>query len=212
MLINFSYLLEKYNFKPTGIFHIGASHGEEMEEYLKNGIERQIWIEAIPEVFEKLKQKLEPYPWAKPINACISNKIGERVKFNITNNDGQSSSFLPMKDHLTAHPDVKVVNTIELVTTTADQLASFLDLEIALYDFLNIDLQGAELMALQGFARNLAKINYIYIEVNEKELYEGCPHKAEIDAFLLQHGFEGVEESITSWGWGDKFYMRKTKT
>jgi FkbM family methyltransferase len=209
MLINFSYLLQKYNFKPTGIFHIGASHGEEMEEYLKNGVVRQIWIEAIPEVFDKLQQKMEPYPWSKPINACISNEIGKTVEFNITNNDGQSSSFLPMKEHLTAHPDVKVINTIKLITTTADEIVKNNGFEIAQYDFLNIDLQGAELLALQGFVNNLNKINYIYIEVNEKELYEGCPHKAEIDAFLLHHGFEGVEESITSWGWGDKFYMRK---
>lgn len=209
MLIKFSDLLKRHNFKPKGIFHIGASHGEEFEEYDKNGIKQQVWIEAIPAVFEKLEEKLLNYNYAIPINACISDKIGEKVIFNITSNDGQSSSFLPMKEHLVAHPDVTVVDQIELVTTTVDQLVKERGLDVSCYDFLNIDLQGAELLALKGFAENLHKINYVYCEVNTKEMYQGCPHMAEIDAFLLKHGFEAKEEVILDFGWGDKFYMRK---
>ncbi len=210
MLINFTYLLEKYNFKPKGIFHIGASHGEEMEEYLKNGIERQIWIEAIPEVFAKLEEKMLPYNMAIPINACISNEIGKKVQFNITDNEGQSSSFLPMGTHTVEHPTVKVVKTIELITTTADTIVEQYGFDVGCYDFLNIDLQGAELLALQGFKNNLKHINYAYIEVNERELYKGCPLVEEIDQFMLKNGFEAIEVGMTTWGWGDKFYMRKT--
>ena len=51
-------------------------------------------------------------------------------------------------------------------------------------------------------------IDYIYAEVNTKELYAGCAQLPELDAWLDARGFKRVEISMTGWGWGDALYVR----
>ena len=58
----------------------------------------------------------------------------------------------------------------------------------------------------------LTRFDYAYIEVNEKELYKGCPLVEEIDAYLWEYGFVGADKKMTSWGWGDKMYVRRIIT
>jgi len=209
MLMPFGEIVSKYNLKPTGILHIGASHGEEFEAYTAAGMQLMIWIEAIPEVFEKLRKKLEPFPMAVSLNACISDQEGKKVDFHITNNAGQSSSLLGLNLHRQMHPDVHVVKTIQCITTTIDAIVRDKGYDLSSYDFLNIDLQGAELLALKGMKDNLHKIKYAYIEVNEKELYTGCPLIADIDAYMQTFGFSRAEIKMTDCGWGDALYLKK---
>lgn len=209
MLIDFSYILKKYNIKPTGVLHIGGSHAEELEAYFLNNIDRMIWIEAIPEVFEKMISRLESYPWAIGINACIADVDGNEVDFHITNNEGQSSSMLGLALHREYHPEVEVVKTIKCITQTIDSIIEKKGFDLTYYDFLNIDLQGAELLALKGMKNNLHKIKYAYIEVNEQELYTGCPLIEEIDNYLLSFGFYRAETKMTGCAWGDALYLRK---
>jgi FkbM family methyltransferase len=48
--------------------------------------------------------------------------------------------------------------------------------EIETFNFLNIDIQGNELAALKGATKLLTgPIRYVYLEINEAELYVGCP-------------------------------------
>lgn len=211
MLIPFSKLIQKYNFLPKGIIHFGASHGEEHEAYNSFGVDKQVWVEAIPDVFEKLYENLLPAISDGNVSvfcACLSDKTGEKVNFKVTSNAGQSSSFLDLHEHKIHHPDVVVVNEIPLTTLSADDLIANNNINMDNYNFLNLDLQGAELLALKGMENNLKYIDYVYCEVNISELYKGNPLVGEIDKFLLEHGFVGKEELITGAGWGDKFYMR----
>ncbi len=209
MLIPFKELLNKYNFIPTGVLHIGASHGEEFEQYVAMGVVNQIWIEAIPDIAEKCRQHVKNNPSALVFNKCISDKMGEEVIFNVTSNAGQSSSFLPLKEHAIVYPSIVVTEKLLLSTVTINWLMANNKLVPANYDFINIDLQGAELKALKGATNVLKQAKYIYCEVNTAELYEGCPMVEEIDTYLWQFGFEPYEVKMTDAGWGDKFYMKR---
>jgi len=214
MLIKLSDLYQKYNPQIKGVIHVGGSHAEEQNDYLHHGIKKQVWIEAIPEVFEALEKNIAGNPQAMALNVCVSDKSFQNVTFNVTNNAGQSSSFLPMKEHLKYHPTVQVERTIDMVTLTMDDVFEQIEhnqpqFAAKHFNFLNLDIQGAELLALKGFENNLHYIDYVYCEVNDEELYEGCPHVAEIDAFLINHGFEALECKMTDCHWGDKFYRRK---
>lgn len=206
MLIPFDTLWKKYNIDATGVLHIGASTGQECHAYYKNGIQRSVWIEAIKEVYTKLQEHIAPYPNASAINACISNVNDEIVTFNIANNDGQSSSFLQFGTHAKMHPEVKFVRQVVMQTKRIDSL--FTSLEP--YTFVNIDLQGAELLALKGMGSLLHDVKYLYLEINKDELYRGCPLVGDLDDYLYDYGFKRVE---TYWagntGWGDGFYIRK---
>ena len=76
-------------------------------------------------------------------------------------------------------------------------------------DFLNLDIQGAELLALKGARNTLPRVNSIFTEVNEIELYEDCALVHEIDSYLSEFGFRRVEMQIfENCGWGDAFYTK----
>ena len=76
------------------------------------------------------------------------------------------------------------------------------------YNFLNLDIQGAELLALKGMKNSLEKINYIYTEVNSAEVYKKCAQIEELDEYLSEFGFKRVETKMTPYEWGDAFYIR----
>ncbi len=209
MLIPFDYLIKKYNCKPTGVLHIGANEGQEAEDYHKLGIEKMIFIEAIPEVCEKLRSNLSSYPKAVALNACVSDIDGQEVEFNISSNQGQSSSFLEFGTHAIHHDNVTWVDKVKMTTIRMDSLISTHTIKDNGYNFLNIDLQGAELLALKGMGDMLKNFDYAYIEVNKEELYKGCPMVEEIDEYLAKFGFTRVETKWTNWNWGDAFYIKK---
>jgi hypothetical protein len=78
------------------------------------------------------------------------------------------------------------------------------------YNFLNFDIQGAELKALKGMESYLDKVDYLYTEVNSDYVYKECALIGELDEYLLKFGLHRVE---TKWcgefRWGDAFYIRK---
>ena len=82
------------------------------------------------------------------------------------------------------------------------------DINISDYNFLNLDIQGYELEAFKGFENLLNDFDFIYCEVNEKELYVGCPLITDIDEYLNTFNFKRVLTNITGHGWGDAFYIK----
>jgi hypothetical protein len=76
------------------------------------------------------------------------------------------------------------------------------------FDFLTLDIQGAELEALKGMGRLISKVRWIFTEVNRREMYSGIPLVSDLDTFLSERGFSRV---VTLWnpaGWGDALYVR----
>lgn len=207
MMIDFKYLFVKYKIKCTGILHVGSSTAQEAETYHELGVPEVIWIEAIPSVFEQAKLNVAKYKNNFAINACISDTDGVNVIFNISNNESQSSSYLQFGEHLIIHPSVRYVSTIDCVTIRLDTLLKHYD--ITGINFLNFDIQGAELDALKGMGDLLEQIDYCYLEINKKATYIGCPLVGEIDEFLKD--FTRVETG--QWvgdSWTDGFYVRKS--
>lgn len=208
MLIPFSELFRKYKIRSTGVFHVGASYGQEVAEYYKNGIRHTVWIEALPSVYERLLKNVKNYPDAIAINECISDVDDQEVVFNVANNEGQSSSLLEFGSHTREHPTVKFIDKVRMTTIRLDTLIKKYDLDMSRYDFLNLDLQGAELMALKGLGKYLEGFNHLYIEVNIAELYKGCPLVETIDEYVSKFGFSRLETKMTGWKWGDAYYQK----
>jgi FkbM family methyltransferase len=220
MLIDFRQLFPKYGIKPTGVLHVGANVGEEAPVYLELGIKRQIWIEANPDLMRRLSLNLIDNPEAIALNWCVSDKQ-EEVIFHVSNNGSQSSSILELGTHLIAHPEVNYVKEIKMTALPIWQIflahgysnpysQPFITKEERdKLDFLNIDLQGAELKALKGMGDLLHQFKWAYLEVNKEELYKGCALVEDIDFYLSSFGFKRVE---TKWcgntGWGDALYIK----
>jgi FkbM family methyltransferase len=204
MLLDLRKLISVYGLQPTGVLHLGAHEGEEAAIYSRCGLDRVVWIEGNPELIPALRASLEPRGHVV-LEGLLSERTGESREFFVTNN-GMSSSLLPLGTHLTSHPDVQVTHTLSLVTTTVDDLAASHDLSGL--DFLNVDLQGAELLALRGSDATLKQVDYVYTEVNRDQVYEGAAQIEDLDRFLAAHGFARIVTRWTSAQWGDALYVR----
>lgn len=190
-----------------GILHIGAHVCEERYLYYTINFfeDRVLWIEAIQEIVEENKKNI---PNVNIVNAVISNNDDEEVNFMITNNI-QSSSIFNLKTHLIEHPYVKEVSRRNLKTITLNTLYDKLNLPYDTYDFINLDIQGAELNALKGASKILPHVKAIYTEVSIDELYEGGCLLKEVDEFLKTNNFKRVAIHITNNNWGDALYIRE---
>lgn len=93
-----------------------------------------------------------------------------------------SGSFLP---YYKGESDrFEVVETLEVMTTTIDQMSHSLDASI---DLLKIDTQGAELQILKGMGRVRPLV--IISEMSFVELYEGQDSLFELGAYLRGLGY-----------------------
>jgi len=202
MLIPLQELVDKYNIKFTGILHVGAHQCEEISDYDRY-LQRKdvLWIEAMPDKVAYCKMIHNNILIER---AVASDKV-ETVKFNISNN-GQSSSFLEFGIHKIHHPHVHYIHSYQTETVMLKDVINKYPIN---YNFINLDIQGAELKALKGMSEYLNQVDYIYTEVNDDYVYENCALVTEIDDYLKHFGFKRVETKwCSNFHWGDAFYIK----
>lgn len=209
MLIKFDHIIKKYNInKDRKILHIGAHMCEERDDYLRYGFtdDKVVWIEGNKYIVDNIKNST---PNINIYNAIISNKDDEPIEFIITNN-GESSSILELDEHLIEHPHIYEMSRYKDTTITIETLLKKHNINYKDFEFVNLDIQGSELYALQGMTNILPYVNYIYTEVNIKHLYKNSPLLEDVDKFLDTYGFKRLEISMTPHGWGDALYVKKS--
>jgi FkbM family methyltransferase len=202
-------ILENNNIEVTGVLHIGSHECQEFH-YYKNRLnispENMIWIDANPSIVKYNKAMGIPNAY----HAVITDKDDDTITFNISSNNGESSSIFELKHHAVAYPYINYVDKIEQKTVTIDSFFQRNNLDPSKYVFWNFDIQGAELLALYGGKNSIKNAKAIYLEVNVEELYKGCGRINEIESFLSNEGFERANLTMTEYGWGDAIYIRKT--
>lgn len=201
MLIKPRHLSKIWKVKPKSVLHIGAHLAEELSEYQNLNWGKIFWIEAQKDLASNLSIRLKNTSH-EVIHAAIWDVDNLELKLNITNNS-QSTSLLELGTHKSDYPEI-TVSRVEVVNTK--RVDSIFTLE-TIPDFINLDIQGAEIQALRSFGDLLQNVKFIYSEVNKKEVYVGCADIQEIDNLLSEFGFTRV---ITKWvpfkGWGDAYY------
>lgn len=197
--------------KPRAILHIGANDGlREREYYALHCAGPVVYVEALVVVYARLKANVAKYPNHVALLACVNDRDGEKVPFNVADNGGQSSSMLRFGTHSEEHPDVKFESVVEMTTLRADTLLAKNGIAIDAPSFLCLDLQGCELKALMGMGELLDHFAWVMTEFNERELYKGCVLEPELDAYLIERGFEVADRWDSGHGWGDKLFRRKS--
>ena len=154
MLISFTNIFNKYKMGIKGIVHIGAHYGEEIQEYVDNGIQKITVFEPLSKNFDVLSQRLQN------VNADINgyqvalgSKKGTATMY-LSSNEAQSSSILKPKEHLQHHPDVSFDGTEEVEVDILDNY------DIGESNFINVDVQGYELEVFKGGKETLKKIDF----------------------------------------------------
>ena len=208
MMLNFNDLLLSKDVR--GIIHIGAHELEELPDYLKRNVRRIIWIEANPDKYNLIEEKLKSFK-NMTLGKFAAGRKNDNHILNISNN-GQSSSLLELGTHKMRYPDIDYISKIKVETKSLDDWLDENFKNKDKYNFINIDIQGYELEALQGMPNQLKIADYVYLEVNFEEVYNGCSQLNDIDKFLLNFGFLRVGLRKTDKGWGDAIYAKNKIT
>jgi FkbM family methyltransferase len=202
MLIPLDTIIKKFNMKIKGILHVGAHECEEIIDYDKYiSRENVLWIDALQDKVDYCKAHFNNILIEQ---AIISDKI-ETVTFHRSNN-GQSSSIFEFGLHANYHPHVCYVDSFQQKTKLLkDIICNYPNIH---FNFINFDIQGAELKALISMGNYLHKVDYVYIEVNSNYVYKGCNLISEIDNYLISFNLYRAEVKWTDFEWGDALYIR----
>jgi predicted nucleic acid-binding Zn-ribbon protein len=142
------------------------------------------------------------------VHSAIANQ-NNPVTLNLTSIES-SSSILPLTGYQEIYPNLKTTQEITVDCHSLDSLLDKLNLRPADFNFLYLDIQGAEFLALQGATELLKHIEAIYTTVSYEDLFEGSALIDQIDAFLSEHHFIQVTQANPYHpAWGEAFYIRK---
>ena len=206
MLLDFNTLKQKHDLDIKGVIHIGGHHGQEFKTYEENNIKNVMFFEPVPNTFEVLKKNIGD----KAIlhNLALGNENKKIEMFIETANQGQSSSILEPKVHLTEHPEVTFPEKETITVKRFDNFVRSNNIDVLGYNMLNVDVQGYELEVFKGFGDYLNQIDIIIAEVNRDEVYKGCAMIGDIDAYLSQYNLRQASVYWQSASWGDAVYVR----
>lgn len=203
-----------------GIIHVGADVGQEVAQYLEYGFQKIILAEANPKSYMTLEAKFGRDGNIRLFNYAICDRNGA-VDFHIhTSRSGSTepASILPMKRFKEIVKTLHTTDTIRVPAITLDSLIETCGIAPGEYNFLNVDIQGAELMALRGATNFLSSLDVIISEVNLIEMYENSALESEIVAFLADQGFEKrhavyhtlYDETSMFPAWGECLFLKRS--
>ena len=206
--------------KPLVIFDIGACEAEDSIRYAN------LFPMATVYAFEpridncaKAKELIKKYNKSNIIleNIALSDKNGT-AEFYLSEGEpeggkdykewdfgNKSSSLLPPSEEMQKHTSWLQFNKkIEVETLRLEDYAT--KKNMATIDFAHIDVQGAELMVLEGAGTFLKKIKMIWLEVEAIELYKNQPLKDDVAVFMHENNFVNILDTVSNVS-GDQLYI-----
>lgn len=178
----------------NNILFIGANNMSEIDLYV-NKYKNGLFIEAIPSVFEELKNNLQAANLKyntnyKAINCLVCDEVDKEYIFHIFSNNGASSSIYTPNDSVWQWPHVREINTLKLTSTTIQNVLKEHNWENKKYDVI-LDVQGAELVVLKGFGEeNFKNIQKITTEISTEQFYNGGVLFEDLNNFITSYGFK----------------------
>lgn len=176
---------------PKIIFDVGANHGQTAAEYREHFADALIYsFEPFPETFARLVESAAGDAKIKPQRMALTNVSGESKLF--VNKSHYTNSMLPVAPGAArfAPPQwLDSVTEIAVRTMTVDDFAR--QEKISQIDILKLDVQGAEMLALQGASALLDRraISVVYCEVNFAQMYQNQGDFAEIIQFMREREY-----------------------
>ena len=190
-----------FDIKPNGVIHVGASIGEERDEWAAL-TKRVAWIEPHPGLLAALRANVEPLG-----GEVIAKAAGEKqgtAALHIASNL-HSSSLLPLGRHALYYPDITYEDFAQVEMDTLDHM---FEGRYDQYDYLYMDVQGYEGQVLLGAEKLLPHIKWIYAEFNHEEMYTGCWLTPKLRAYLLERHFVLTAIELLHSAWGNALFIR----
>jgi FkbM family methyltransferase len=123
------------------------------------------------------------------------------------NYGNKSSSLLPPGLTKEVLPWLKFEDTITVETVRLETFCRSRSIDSV--DFAYIDVQGAELLVLNGAGNYLDRVGMIWMEVEAVELYVDQPLRDHVESFMGDHGFRRLRNTVGSIS-GDQLYVNRS--
>lgn len=207
---------------PRVIMDIGACEGEDSIRFTRLYPQAKVFaFEPLPSNQTLVRANLARYD-AKRVELvplALSNQQGEAT-FHVSsgrppdlfagkdwNYGNKSSSLLAPAGDGKIHGWVEFKEAITVPTGTLDQFCA--ERGIDRIDFIQMDVQGAELLVLAGAERMLPHLTAIWLEVSSRKIYQDQVLDHEITRFLRARGFALAHEIYLAddVGEGDHLYV-----
>jgi FkbM family methyltransferase len=175
----------RQGFDLEGVIHVGANGGLEIKYYLELGAPLVIGFEPLPSAFRKLTEMFEDDDRVILWDLALGIKTEWNKPLNVTEGDGQGSSFLREIDGpyvVASQKRVQIIRGADFLWGVPERAGQF--------NTLVVDVQGMELDVLKGFGKSLSEFNFLNIECSEKSLYEGGVDAIEVVQYLDSMGFQ----------------------
>lgn len=197
-------IFERLNIQPKGIVHVGLWDFLESGCYTRLVGNKVIGVEANPHVYETMSKPVCDKWGMKCFNEFLYREDDAVKNFYFAD---YGSSFYP------GQPEWNKTQSIKVKTKTLSTLIDENHIDMNEYDFLNIDVEGAELDVLIGFEKHLEYINVIDLETSlDDRCKSGASHEVLV-SWLSERGFD-LKEMSSSYereGWGDSVFVRRGK-
>jgi len=184
------------DWSPNAMVDIGANKGEYSTAFRKlYPSTKMLMLEATPGHSQRLGEVVNEIGNAEFHISVVSSKQGEVVQFYQGSDTGNSMFRENSKFY---ENDVPINRT----TTTLDAEIANSFLKDEQIDVVKADVQGAELVVLEGGIKVLEQATFVTFEASTVVYNEGgaCPH--EVDAFLRSHGFYLYDMSGLHYNYG----------
>lgn len=182
--------------EPSVIFDIGARDCQQSVEFAKRYPSAKIFaFECNPQTLPLCRSAVAENPSIVLTEKAVNSHDGTCTFYPINpqktrttwadGNPGASSLF---RSNNTYPVETYVQDEITLPCTKLSTVMREHDLSGI--DCIWMDLQGAELIALQSLEEFLPSVKYIYTEVSHHPIYSGQVLFKELDDFLVSKGFK----------------------
>jgi FkbM family methyltransferase len=206
-------LRQRFDLAPGTVVDVGANHGDFIRAVrFVDPRAHVVAFEPIPALHERLRAEFEPqgceiFPYA------LDAESGPR-EFFLTQADDLSSLLLPTEELTRSLREGAEATKSVAIRIEARRLDDVLDLSKRPGPvLLKLDVQGGELRALRGAARQLEHVACVKLEHHFDRLYEGQSDLADLVTLMQDRGFPRVLQinakvSDTRLHWCDFLFFR----
>lgn len=148
-------------------------------------VNRAVLVEPQPEKAARLRTRFPP-PDYTVCEAAVSDEIGV-MELEVSPGATSTASLLRIRGEMPelSRLDLQDRRLIRVKTDTIEAIAD--RTALTHIDLMKLDVQGAELLALGGAERALARTTWLYVELSFRPLYAG--------ACLIQEVVDAVREA-----------------
>lgn len=170
----------KQGYNITGLVHVGANDGYEIEYYLKMGITPIIVFEPLHTAYQILLNKYFGNPDVWTIQCGLGN-IRAECDLIVADGDGKGSSYLKELKH--GPLSIMQISNIH-------RWADLTNINRPKFNCCVIDVQGMELDVLRGMDEHIQQFDFLSVECSATPIYKGEASADEVIAYLDRMGFQ----------------------